>query len=496
LHNEYVVVMDHISKSFSGVKVLEQVNLKLKRGSVHALVGENGAGKSTLMKILTGMYSDYEGKILLEGREVRFGDERAALNAGISIVAQELTPIPELTIAENIFIGREPVTRFKGVISKKKLFAQTAELIAALGLKYDPKTKMRELSVAETQMVEIVKAISRDSKLIIMDEPTSALTDAETQYLFDQVKLLKARGIAFVFISHKFDEVFRICDEVTVLRDGKFIGSHPIEDLDQEKIVTMMVGRKIADIYPKLEPAADRIAFEVKNLTRHGVFDDVSFHVNQGEILGIAGIMGAGRTEVARAIFGLDPIDQGEIFLHGQKLDVRNPKKAISQGIAMVSEDRKSLGIVAAQSIKDNIALPNMDIFSKWSLVQNKKLHDEATAMCASLAVKANSLNMLVGNLSGGNQQKVVLAKWLVRDLKLLILDEPTRGIDVGAKYEIYRLIYDLAKRGIPIIMISSELPEVLGMSHRIMVMADGKIKGELSREQATQENMMQMMVG
>ncbi|WP_276353760.1 sugar ABC transporter ATP-binding protein [Cohnella caldifontis] len=492
---DILLAMEGITKSFSGVKVLDGVSLQLKKGSVHALVGENGAGKSTLMKILTGMYDDYQGTITLEGKPIRFPDERAALNAGISIVAQELTPIPDLTIAENIFIGREPTTRFKGIISRKKLYEQTRELINKLGLAYDPHTKMRELSVAETQMVEIIKAISRDSRLIVMDEPTSALTEAETHYLFGQIEQLRDQGIAIVFISHKFDEIFRICDEVTVLRDGKFIGSQPIGELDQDKIVTMMVGRQISDIYPPLLPPGDPVVFEANGLTRAGEFKDVSFRIRKGEIVGVSGIMGAGRTEVARAIFGLDRLDAGEIKLAGEKLKIRTPRDAIRKGIAMVSEDRKQLGLVLVRSIKDNIALPNMDRFARGWVIKRGKLREEAKQISAKLSVKASSLDIEAGNLSGGNQQKVVLAKWLVRSLKLLILDEPTRGIDVGAKTEIYRLIRDLASEGLPILMISSELPEVIGMSHRVLVMAEGRIQGELPREQATQENIMQLIV-
>ncbi|MFC4302567.1 sugar ABC transporter ATP-binding protein [Cohnella boryungensis] len=495
MNENYVVEMLGISKAFSGVTVLNGVDLRLRKGSVHALVGENGAGKSTLMKILTGMYADYGGKIVLEGKEVRFGSERDALQTGIAIVAQELTPITELTIAENIFLGREPQSRLKGVISYRRLFDQTKELMSALGLGYDPRTKMKELSVAETQMVEIIKAISRQSKIIVMDEPTSALTNTETEYLFRQIDALKEQGIAIVFISHKFDEIFRICDTVTVLRDGKFIGTHAIGELTEDKIVAMMVGREITDIYPPLGEPDEPVAFEVRSLTRRGEYEDVSFRVRQGEIVGIAGIMGAGRTEVARSIFGLDRPDAGSLILMGREVTIRNPEQAIRLGIAMASEDRKNLGFVGVRSIKDNIALPNMDIFSRWAFILKNKLNDQAKAISGSLAVKASSLDMPVSQLSGGNQQKVVLAKWLVRQIKLLILDEPTRGIDIGAKAEIYKLMRDLARQGIPILMISSELPEVIGMSHRVLVMAEGRIQGELQRGEATQESIMKLIV-
>ncbi|XID92604.1 sugar ABC transporter ATP-binding protein [Paenibacillaceae bacterium WGS1546] len=491
-----LIFMENISKAFSGVTVLEGVTLSLKRGSVHALVGENGAGKSTLMKILTGMYADYGGTIYWEGKEIRFANEKEALSAGISIVAQELTPVPELTIAENIFLGREPAGRLPGMVDRKKLFSQTAELMKRLGLDYDPRTKMKMLSVAETQMVEIIKAISRDSKLIVMDEPTSALTDSETHYLFEQIEALRAEGIAIVFISHKFDEIFRICDEVSVLRDGKFIATKPIGELTEEEIVAMMVGRSIADIYPPLAPPSGNVAFEAKGISRKGVLSDISFCVNGGEILGIAGMMGAGRTEVVRTIFGLDSIDAGEFYLGKRPIAVRSAGQAIGHGIVMVTEDRKNLGIVPVRPIIDNIALPNMDLYSRWGILSRQKLRSEAESMCRSLAVKAHSLDMEVGQLSGGNQQKVVLAKWLLRDIKLLILDEPTRGIDIGAKHEIYKLMRDLAKQGIPIIMISSELPEVLGMCHRVLVMAEGRIQGELSRQEASQEKIMEMIVG
>jgi len=491
-----LIRMENISKAFSGVTVLENVTLSLKKGTVHALVGENGAGKSTLMKILTGMYDDYGGTIYLEGKEVRFKNEKEALQAGISIVAQELTPIPDLTIAENIFLGREPGKILSGLIDKKKLFARTSELMSKLGLAFDPRTKMKALSVAETQMIEIIKAISRDSKLIIMDEPTSALTDAETAYLFRQIESLKASGIAIVFISHKFDEIFRICDEVTVLRDGKFIATKPIGELTEEEIVAMMVGRQIADVYPPLSPPSGDRVFEVKGLSRRGVLSDISFHVGRGEIVGIAGMMGAGRTEVVRAIFGLDPKDEGEILLDGKPVRIRNPREAIEHGIVMVTEDRKNLGIVPIRSILDNIALPNMDFYARWGVIRKDKLTKDAADICRSLAVKAHSLDMPVEQLSGGNQQKVVLAKWLLRDIKLLILDEPTRGIDIGAKHEIYKLMRDLAQSGIPILMISSELPEVIGMAHRILVMAEGRIQAELARGEATQEKIMESIVG
>jgi inositol transport system ATP-binding protein len=493
---DFFLEAEHITKTFPGVRALDDVTLRIRRGSVHALVGENGAGKSTLMKILTGKYLDYEGRIIVEGRERRFSSEGEALDAGISIVAQELTPIPELSIAENIFLGREPEAALRGLVDRRSLFRKAGEFMSLLGLSYDPRTKMSSLSVAETQLVEIIKAISRNSKLIVMDEPTSALTEAETKYLFEQIAALKSRGISIVFISHKLDEIFKTCDAISVMRDGRLIGTSPRASLDEREVIRMMVGREITELYPPLPGRGHEPAFEAMGLARKGAFRNISFRVNKGEILGVAGIMGAGRTEIVRAIFGLDRLDAGELRLGGERIRVGSPKDAIRLGIVMASEDRKNLGLVGVKSILDNIALPNGDRYAPRFFMSRRRLGKESAAICSRLNVKAASLADAVEGLSGGNQQKIVLAKWLVRDIRLLIVDEPTRGIDVGAKSEIYRIMAELAGHGIPIIMISSELPEVIGMSHRVLVVAGGEIRGELSREEAKPETIMGLIVG
>jgi ABC-type sugar transport system ATPase subunit len=493
--SDFFLEIEHITKTFPGVRALDDVSLRIRRGSVHALVGENGAGKSTLMKILTGMYLDYKGRILIEGKERRFMGERDALDAGISIVAQELTPIPELNIAENIFLGREPDGAIRGIIDRRRLFERTSELLSLLSLSYDPRTKMSSLSMAETQMVEIIKAISRDAKLIAMDEPTSALTEAETRYLFERIEELQSRGISIIFISHKLSEVYKVCDTISVMRDGHLIGSAPSSALQEKDVIRMMVGRELSELYPELPEPGKGTVFEAIGLGRKGVFNGISFDVKEGEILGLAGIMGAGRTEIVRAIFGLDRLDAGEMRLDGKVLRVRSPRDAIRRGIVMVSEDRKNLGLVSVMSILDNIALPNGDRYAPNFIMSRKRLKAESSSICARLNVKAASLSSSVDGLSGGNQQKIVLAKWLVRDIRLLIVDEPTRGIDVGAKAEIYRIMSELVRSGIAIIMISSELPEVIGMSHRVLVIAGGEVCGEMPQGKADAEAIMQLIV-
>ena len=492
--NHGVVELRNIRKEFPGVVALNNVSLTLRAGRVHALVGENGAGKSTLMKILSGTYASYEGEILLDGKPVRFQHERDALDQGIAIVPQELNPIPEMTIAENIYLGREPLKR-KGIVNRKERSRLTREALATLGLDYDPETKMWELSVAQRQMVEIIKAISRNSRVIILDEPTSALTGVETRYLFEQIALLKQKGIALAFISHKLDEVYAIGDDVTVLRDGEMISTGLLADVTKDHLIAMMVGREVKDIYPPLQPAGTEPLLRVEHLTSKDVFEDVSFDIHKGEIVGFAGMMGAGRSEIARALFGLDRHDGGAITMEGAPLRIRSPRDAIRNGIAMVTEDRASYGFVGVRSIRDNIVLPNCDLYARHGILNFKLIQQKVTDICGRLSVKAASIDTLAGTLPGGNQQKVVLCKWLARNVKLLILDEPTRGIDVGAKQEIYRLIAQLAQSGIGVLLIASEMPEVLSMSHRVEVIADGRIIGELSRAEATQDKVMKMIV-
>lgn len=487
------IVLQNIRKEFPGVVALDGVTLTLQPGHVLGLLGENGAGKSTLMKILSGTYTSYEGKILFCGEEVHFKGEKDALEKGISIVAQELNPIPELSIAENVFLGREP--KSGGFLDRKQMLKNTETLMKELRLDFNPATKMRDLSVAQKQMVEIIKAISRNSKVIIFDEPTSALTSVETEYLFSQMERLKQQGIALVFISHKLDEVFRICDSVAVLRDGKFIGACDIKEVTENELIKMMVGREMSDIYPPTEPASDEEVLRVENLRSEGVFEGISFTLHKGEILGFAGMMGAGRSEVMRSIFGLDRLDSGRIYLSGTPLRIGSTKDAINAGIAMVTEDRAAYGLVGVRSIAENITLPSADMFAKGGWLLKKKIDPAVASICQRLRVRAPNSGTAVGTLSGGNQQKVVLAKWLVRNVQVLIMDEPTRGIDVGAKQEIYRFIAELAKNGMAVILVSSELSEVLSMSHRLMVMADGRIVGSAMRGETDQDGIMRMII-
>ena len=494
MENGTIVELKNIRKEFPGVVALDNVNMKIRAGSIHALVGENGAGKSTLMKILSGTYSNYEGQVLVDGREVHMKSEKDAFGNGISIVAQELNCVPELTVAENLFLGREPVAK-RVFLNKKERQKRTEELLEILGLDYKAADKVETLSVAKRQMLEILKAISRNSRVIIMDEPTSALTNAETVVFFRKVKELKEQGIAFVFISHRLEEVFELCDEYTVLRDGKWIASGSLEEVDQEKLISLMVGRDIQDIYPSIGEHTEDVMLEVKNLGDGNVFRNISFTIRKGEILGFAGMMGAGRSEIARAVFGMDGIKEGEILLEGVKQSFRSARDGIRNGIAMVTEDRGTYGFVGVRSIRENVKLPNSDLFTEKGFWKNKEAAQAVEEICGRLSVKAPNTDTLVENLSGGNQQKVVLAKWLIRNVKVLILDEPTRGIDIGAKQEIYNLITELAGNGMAILLISSDMPEVLSMSHRIAVISQGNINAILDREEATQEKIMKIIV-
>lgn len=491
-----ILVMKNITKQFPGVLALNNVTFSVERNSVHALVGENGAGKSTLMKILSGMYTEYEGEILIEGKQMRFANERDALEAGVAVVSQELNLVSELTVAENIFLGREPVRKVKSFLAKDELKRNADKLLESMGLNFSANAKIFELSVAQRQLVEIIKAISRNARIVVMDEPSSALTDVEIQYLFKQIEKLKNQGITIIYISHKLDEIMAVCDRITVLRDGQLIGSEDVCNLETGKIIHMMVGRELTEIYPSLPPAGTEPVLEVSHLYRKGEFEDVSFTVNKGEILGISGMMGAGRSEVAKSIFHLTIPDTGVIKLSGKVLNIKKTGDAIKKGIVMVTEDRAMYGFVGVRSIKDNILLANCDRFAPKLFIRRKQIAQSVQEICSKLAVKAPNMDTSVSSLSGGNQQKVVLAKWLIRNIKVLIMDEPTRGIDVGAKHEIYKLIASLAEQGIAVIMISSELPEIIALSHRAIVMADGKIKGELSKDEIRQEKVMNLILG
>ncbi|WP_197386973.1 sugar ABC transporter ATP-binding protein [Ralstonia pseudosolanacearum] len=491
---DVVLEMTGIVKTFPGVKALDGVNLRVRAGAVHVLVGENGAGKSTLMKVLSGEHAIDGGEIRFRGERLSGMDTKAALASGIAMIHQELNPVLDMTIAENLFLGREPMGGpFDCFVDFRRMESEAQALLDRLGLRYRAQQTMRELSIAGLQLIEIAKAVSRGASLVIMDEPTSAISDTEVAMLFRQIAELKARGVAIIYITHKMDEIFRIADDITVIRDGKYIDSNVASFYDEQTLISLMVGRAISCIFPKEDVPIGEVALEVRGLTRRGVFEDISFHVRKGEILGLAGLVGAGRTEVVRAIFGLDPLDGGEMRLERKALRVHTPENAIRSGIAMVSEDRKAEGLVLCRSVQENISLANLRKFTRGGLLNLSDEVQAGEAMRSLLKIKTASLATTVQNLSGGNQQKIVIAKWLLGDLKVLILDEPTRGIDVGSKSEIHRLMTQFARQGLAIIMISSELPEVLGMSDRVIVMQQGRIAGELSRQDATQEKIMQL---
>lgn len=478
-----------ISKSFPGVKALQNINLTFTGGKVHVLVGENGAGKSTLIKIINGMYSPDEGEVFVDGKKVSHHTPENMMNLGVATIHQELSPVLDMSIAENIFLGRE-----KKLVNWKEMYQEAEKLIRDLGFSYNPRDKMRTLSVSDMQIIEIIKAISKNARLIIMDEPTSSITDSDVEVLFQQVEQLKAKGIAIIYITHKMDEIFQIGNEVSVLRDGQLISSHAIETLTKAKIISMMVGRDVNEVYPTNHAAVGDELLELKGLGRKSVFENVNLSLKRGEILGVAGLIGAGRTEIFRCVFGLDHYDEGEIYLENEKIQVRSVNDAVKYGIMMIPEDRKDEGLVLCRSIAENMSLPNLDKY-KFGVINEKREMDNAKEMSEKLKIKAPSCMTSANSLSGGNQQKIVIAKWLLHNPKVLIMDEPTRGIDVGAKSEIYKIMCELAESGVAIIMISSEMPELLGMCQRIAVISNGKKTGELSVEEMTQERIMELAV-
>lgn len=497
---KYILEATGIDKSFSGVTVLKGAELCIEPGELHALMGENGAGKSTLMKIIMGIYSKDAGKVILDGQEANFKSAREALDAGISMIHQELSPIPEMTVAENVFLGREQ-KKIKGLpfVDKKELNKKTQELLEEYDLSefIKPNMKMKDLNIAQIQMMEIIKAVSYNSKVIIMDEPTSSLSEKETETLFRIIASLKEKKVGIIYISHRMEEVFELADRVSVLRDGQFIGCVKVADASREQLINMMVGRELEGGYPRNTAQKGEVVLELKNFTRKGVFENVNLEVRAGEILGMAGLVGAGRSEVMRALVGYDKLDSGEIILEGKKIEIKHPKDAIKNHIIMASEDRKQLGLVLCRSIKENVSLQNFDKMSGGSFINKLKERSLAKEYTEKMSTKMNSIADLVSSLSGGNQQKVVLAKCLLSDPKVLIMDEPTRGIDVGAKAAIYNIMIDLAKQGIAIIMISSEMPELIGMSDRVVVMAGGKVRGELVGEEAqSQQTIMNLAFG
>ena len=490
MNQPWLLKAENISKSFPGVKALDKVNLTIEGGKVHTIIGENGAGKSTLMKILMGILLPDEGEILYKGVKVKLMSVQEAIKTGISMIHQELLPFPELSIAENIFMGNEPTSRIPGWINKREMNKNAALLMDKLGAKVDVTRAMKELSIAEMQMVEIAKAISNQSEVIIMDEPTSALSNREIAILFSIIEELKQQGIAIIYISHKMDEIFKISDTITVMRDGKHITTCAINAIDQKKLISLIVGREINSIFDKKENTPGEIILSVTELTGEK-FKDINFNLRKGEILGIAGLMGSGRTEIVNSIYGLEKIVKGDIFINGKKVKIRSPKDAIKNSIGLVSEDRKKYGLVLGSSVKHNISLSSLEKCKNGLFLNLKEENEIANAQINKLNIKTSSSDQLANYLSGGNQQKIVIAKVLLNDADIIIFDEPTRGIDIGAKSEIYKLMNQLTNEGKALIVISSELPEIMGLSDRILVIRKGEIKAELSQAEATQELIM-----
>ena len=496
--SEYLLEMRDVCKSFPGVKALDHANLRLRAGTVHALMGENGAGKSTLMKCMFGIYKMDEGQIFIDGQPVEIKDPMDALNKGIAMVHQELQPIPARTIGENIFLGRYPMKKYLGFISgvdHKKMYDDTAKLLKKVRMNFDPKATVGSLSVSQMQCVEIAKACSANCRVLILDEPTSSLTENEVEALFRIIEDLKAEGVAIVYISHKMDEILRISDEVTIMRDGHYIGTWEAKDLTTEMIITKMVGRELTNLYPKRENVPGDVVFQVKDFTSINPrsFRHVSFDLREGEILGIGGLVGAQRTELMEGLFGIRSHSSGQIFYKGKELKIDRPKDAIDNGVAMLTEDRRGSGIMGVLSVKDNLGIASLlkYTYRPTDAIREKVVDAVVQESKDKLAIKTPSSKTLIKSLSGGNQQKVLVGRWLANNPDVLILDEPTRGIDVGAKYEIYCIIADLAKQGKSIIMISSEMSELIGMSDRIMVMCDGRVTGFIDGKDATQENIM-----
>lgn len=490
------VQLKNINKSFSGVKVLDDVNLVVQEGSIHALMGENGAGKSTLMKILNGIYIADEGEIFINEKKREITNAKDAQDIGIAMIHQELSVVDEMTITENIFLGRE-IVKSNGLLDKKMMLSETDKLLKEYELHVRPDTYMNDLSVAQLQMIEIIKAVSKNSNIIVMDEPTSALTESEIKVLFKTIRELKKQKKSIIYISHKINEIFDICDEITVLRDGKYITTDVITNFTFERLISSMVGRELSEIYPKDNIPTEDVILEVENLTKNGKFKNVSFDLMKGEILGFSGLVGAGRSEVIEAVFGYKPADSGRITFEGKELSIKKPKDALDTGITFISEDRKKVGLNLLGSIRENITLSNLHDYCKHNLIIDKKKEKLVSkSSIIDFRIKSNSIEMETMYLSGGNQQKVLLAKCISCNPRVIIMDEPTRGIDVGSKAEIYKLMSDFVKNGNSIIMVSSEMPEVIGMSDRIIVMHEGKVTGLFKNGEFNQEEIMACAAG
>lgn len=492
MSNEYILEMKHITKTFSGVTVLHDVNLQVHRGIVMGLMGENGAGKSTLMKILQGIYTPTKGEVIFDGKQLKASNINQALLAGISMIHQEMSPIPDMTVAENIYIGREPKTAL-GFVDEKKLRSMTQELLDDLELSFSADTKMHDLTIANMQMVEIAKAISFHSKLIIMDEPTSAITEREVANLFRIIRRLREAGTTIIYISHKMDEILEITDEITVLRDGFLTGHDLSSNLTQDELIRMMVGRSLENMFPKVTVPIGDVLLRVENLTLKKYYHDISFEVRRGEIVGFAGLVGAGRSEVLESVYGLRHAESGKIFKDGREVTIRHTRDAIAAGIGLLTEDRKASGCFLPLGVLDNMVMPTLGRYKRYGFVRERRLRDEAQKKREELEIKTTSLAQKIQYLSGGNQQKVLVARWLINNPDVLIVDEPTRGIDVNAKAEIHTKLCELAGEGKAIIMVSSEMPELIGMCDRIYVMHEGELTGELRRGEFSQEDIALM---
>lgn len=489
--------MEGISKSFMGISALNNVNLFVKQGEVHALMGENGAGKSTLMKILSGIYQKDTGTILLKGIPVNIKSPKEALRLGISMIHQELNPVSAMTVSENIFLGKEPCYRYTNIVNTKKQHELALSLFHEMDIFINPDAKMQDLSVAEIQLVEIMKAVSYNSDIMIMDEPTSAITEREVNKLFDIIRNLKSKGISIIYISHKMDEIFHIADSITVLRDGQHIDTRPAKELDNATLIKLMVGREISELFHKEKTEKGNMCLQVEGLTKEGMFHDIKFNLYKNQVLGFAGLMGAGRTEIMETLFGINGPFSGSLKIEGREVIIKSPSDAIRHGIALISEDRKLKGLNLKGSVKFNITLATLKRFCKFGqIVQLGEEKSFVDKEIKKLSIKTSDRNQIVNTLSGGNQQKVVLAKWLATDPGILILDEPTRGVDVGAKAEIYKIIGNLAKQGKAIILISSEMSEIIGLCDRVIVLHQGKITAEFQRDKFSQEAIMEAAMG
>ena len=493
--NETLIEMKGITKTFPGVKALDNVSIRLEKGSVHALMGENGAGKSTLMKCLFGIYKKDGGKIFLDGKEIEFSGAKDALDHGVAMVHQELNQALKLSVMDNIWLGRFPkVSKFIPLTSEKKMYERTKKLFSELGIECDPRVKMSELSVSKRQMIEIAKAVSYNAKVIVFDEPTSSLTENEAEQLFEIIESLKTKGCGIIYISHKMEEILRISDTVTIMRDGKHVTTRDSESLTTDEIIRLMVGRALSERYPKKKNQPNAVMLSVKEMSgKHSRLKKCSFELKHGEILGVAGLDGSGRTELIETLFGLRERESGEIILESNLIQNKTPKEAINNGFALLTEERRATGIFGILSIAENATVTSLGKYRKGVFLSNKKI-DDATKWCIdAMKIKTPSQKTMINTLSGGNQQKVILGRWLLTNPKVLLLDEPTRGIDVGAKYEIYKLIVELAESGKGIIVVSSEMPELIGICDRILVMSGGRIAGEVERDEFTQERIMSL---